>query len=99
MDASRIARRYFVSGMVQGVGYRYFARQAAQRLGLVGYVKNLRDGRVEVYAIGVATSLASLRAALDRGPQGASVSGVTEEDAAIDPKFADRFSVERDIPR
>ena len=99
MDASRIARRYFVSGMVQGVGYRYFARQAAQRLGLAGYVKNLRDGRVEVYAIGPACSLASLRTALDRGPQGASVSGVTEEDTTIDPKFADRFSVEREIAR
>jgi len=82
--------------MVQGVGYRYFARQAAQRLGLAGYVKNLRDGRVEVYAIGPASLLASLREELERGPSGASVSSVADEDATIDSKFAARFSVERD---
>ena len=82
--------------MVQGVGFRYFVRQTAQRLGLAGYVKNLRDGRVEVYAIAEPSALASLRAALERGPLGASVSGVSEEEAAIEPNFAARFSVERE---
>ena len=96
MHETQVARRYYVSGMVQGVGYRYFARQAAQRLGLAGYVKNLRDGRVEVYAIGPPSLLASLRAELERGPSGGSVSSVAEEDAPIDSKFAARFSVERD---
>ena len=96
MEASHAAKRYFVSGMVQGVGYRYFVRQAAQRLSLAGFVKNLRDGRVEVYAIGPANELASLRAALERGPSGATVSSVAEEDAAIDTKFAARFTVERE---
>ncbi|MGH9747395.1 MAG: acylphosphatase [Candidatus Acidiferrales bacterium] len=96
MQESRTARRYFVSGMVQGVGYRYFARQLAQRLGIAGYVKNLRDGRVEVYAIGPAVALASLRAELERGPSGAAVSDVAEEDTAIDERFSARFTVERD---
>lgn len=96
MHETQVARRYFVSGMVQGVGYRYFARQLAQRLGIAGYVKNLRDGRVEVYAIGPAPVLASLRTELERGPNGASVAGVTEEETLVDPKFAARFSVERD---
>jgi acylphosphatase len=96
MHQTQVARRYYVSGMVQGVGYRYFARQLAQRLGIAGYVKNLRDGRVEVYAIGPASVLASLRTELERGPNGASVSSVTEEDVPIDPKFSARFSVERD---
>ncbi len=96
MHETQVARRYFVSGMVQGVGYRYFARQLAQRLGIAGYVKNLRDGRVEVYVIGPASVLASLRTELERGPNGASVSNVTEEEAPIDPKFSTRFSVERD---
>ena len=73
MHETQFARRYYVSGMVQGVGYRYFARQLAQRLGIAGYVKNLRDGRVEVYAIGPASVLASLRPELERGPNGASV--------------------------
>lgn len=97
MHETQVARRYFVSGMVQGVGYRYFARQLAQRLGIAGYVKNLRDGRVEVYVIGPAPVLASLRTELERGPNGASVSNVTEEQASVDPKFSTRFSVERDI--
>ncbi len=97
MHETQSAKRYFISGTVQGVGYRYFVRQRALRLELAGFVKNLRDGRVEVYAIGPVTALASLREALECGPTGASVSGVTEEDAVIDPKFAARFSVERDI--
>jgi acylphosphatase len=96
MHETLIARRYFVSGTVQGVGYRYFARQLAQRLGIAGYVKNLRDGRVEVYVIGPASVLASVRAELERGPDGASVSSATEEPAPIDPKFAVKFTVERD---
>src|SRR6202007_1245154 len=85
MHETQVARRYFVSGMVQGVGYRYFARQLAQRLGIAGYVKNLRDGRVEVYAIGPASVLASIRTELERGPNGASVAGVTEEEAPCVP--------------
>ena len=96
MHETQVAKRYFVSGMVQRVGYRYFARQLAQRLGIAGYVKNLRDGRVEVYAIGPASVLASIRTELERGPNGASVTGVTEEEASLDSKFAARFTVERD---
>jgi acylphosphatase len=96
MEEPRAAKRYFVSGMVQGVGYRYFARQLAQRLGIVGYVKNLRDGRVEVYAIAAPSVLAALREELARGPAGAMVSSVAEDDAPVDARFVARFSVERD---
>jgi acylphosphatase len=92
----QIAKRYYVSGMVQGVGYRYFVERAAKHLKVAGYVRNLGDGRVEVYAIGPAASLASLRRTLERGPSGASVTGVAEEDAAIERTFADRFSIEYD---
>ena len=90
------AKRYFVSGMVQGVGYRYFAQRTAQRLGVAGYVRNLRDGRVEVYAVGNEGTLAQLRAELERGPRGAQVSNVTEETAASDPELMRKFSVEYD---
>ncbi|HKQ86551.1 MAG TPA: acylphosphatase, partial [Candidatus Acidoferrales bacterium] len=78
MKEQRVARRYYVSGMVQGVGYRYFVQRVAERLGLSGYAKNLRDGRVEVYAIGAEKDLMTLRAQLERGPESASVSGVSE---------------------
>jgi acylphosphatase len=93
--APRKAARYFVSGLVQGVGYRFFARQLAEQLHLAGFARNLRDGRVEVYAIGSAESLAAFRKELNRGPQGSLVSSVAEEDAAVDSRFAKIFSIER----
>ena len=96
MHERKNAKRYYVSGAVQGVGYRYFAERAASQFGITGYVRNLRDGRVEVYAIGPADSLASLRQRLERGPVGASVKKVTEEDAPIDPQFEHGFSIEYD---
>jgi len=92
----RTAKRYYVSGTVQGVGYRYFAQRMATRLGVSGYTRNLSDGRVEVYAIATAESLAALRAALERGPQSASVSQVAEEHAEIEARFAEGFSIEYD---
>jgi acylphosphatase len=88
------AKRYYVSGMVQGVGYRFFAQRASERLGIAGYTKNLRDGRVEVYAIGPATALVALRRELERGPREASVSDVAEEDAEVEIRFARSFSIQ-----
>jgi acylphosphatase len=96
MVTDRIARRYFVSGMVQGVGFRYFTQDEAERLQLSGFVRNLRDGRVEVYAIGSNDRLARLRTLLERGPRGAMVQKVAEQAAEIDPKFADDFSITYD---
>jgi acylphosphatase len=90
----RQSRRFLVSGMVQGVGYRYFALRAAERLGVVGYAKNLSDGHVEVYAVGSELALAKLRAELERGPQGAFVSSVSEEEAPLLEQFSKRFSIE-----
>lgn len=93
---TQAAKRFFVSGTVQGVGYRYFAQRAAQRAGLAGYVKNLHDGRVEVYAFGEEDALKRLRVELERGPHAAVVSSVEEEAAEIDPRFTRGFSVEYD---
>jgi acylphosphatase len=90
------AKRYYVSGIVQGVGFRYFAQRMAMRLGISGYTRNLSDGRVEVYAIAPAESHGALRAALERGPQSASVSRVVEEDTGIEARFAEGFSIEYD---
>ena len=88
------AKRFIVSGVVQGVGMRYFVQRAADRLGVAGYVKNLRDGRVEVYAIGRSGQLSDLHGQLERGPDAASVSHVSEEEAPVLPRYADGFSVE-----
>ena len=87
------AKRYFVSGMVQGVGYRFFAQHAAEKLHLCGFVRNLRDGRVEVYAIGSPENLAELRSALERGPRFSSVTQVREESAQLDSRYARDFSI------
>ena len=69
-----VARRYFVFGDVQGVGFRYFVYKRAQRLpDLKGFVRNLYDGRVEVYAEGEEHQLKDLEALLRQGPQGSRV--------------------------
>ncbi len=68
---------------MQGVGFRYWAQREATALKLVGYVKNLYDGAVEVYAIGSDAKLDQLRAVLEQGPLGARVSSVEESPAPV----------------
>ena len=87
------AKRYFVSGNVQGVGFRYFTLRAAERLQVNGYARNLADGRVEAYAIGTPEQLAKLRSILERGPWGATVSEVKEEQADIDSNYEGGFVI------
>jgi acylphosphatase len=75
------ARRWFISGRVQGVGYRNFAQRAAAELSLTGYARNLDDGRVEIYAAGPASKLDQLAGALRQGPRWSDVRGVEEQQA------------------
>lgn len=93
MSETKQARRYFVSGMVQGVGFRYFTQDAAEKLHVSGFVRNLRDGRVEVFAIGTPQQHAELRTILERGPRFSSVSGVHEEPATPDPQYDRGFVI------
>jgi acylphosphatase len=84
MPASKLmAKRFFIRGRVQGVGYRYFAQRAAEQLGVRGYTRNLDDGRVEVYAVGTGDQLADLAGRLWKGPQLADVHGVEELQAPV----------------
>jgi acylphosphatase len=76
------ARRWYISGIVQGVGFRYFVRNEARALNLSGYAKNLADGRVEVLAMGARESLEDLASALHKGPPQADVRSVEEHEAA-----------------
>jgi acylphosphatase len=62
----RVARRFVVSGRVQGVGFRYFTQETAQREGATGWVRNLPDGRVELQVTGDENEL---RAFLDQVAQ------------------------------
>lgn len=91
-----LAKRFYVSGAVQGVGFRFFAERVATRLGIAGYVKNLFDGRVEVYAIGSASQLDALQNELRRGPRMAGVEQVTESDAEIVREYSHSFSIEHE---
>jgi acylphosphatase len=68
-----VARKYVISGRVQGVGFRFFARDAAAREGVHGYVTNLPDGRVEARVEGDEASVDRVESALRRGPAGARV--------------------------
>ena len=67
----RIARRFVISGRVQGVGYRWFARDAAMREGVAGWVTNLPDGRVEAFVEGDQDAVIRVERALRTGPPGA----------------------------
>jgi acylphosphatase len=90
------AKRFFVSGRVQGVGFRFFAERTSASLGVGGYVRNLLDGRVEVYAVGSAEQMDAMKGALQRGPRMASVDRVDEHDAVILPEYANVFTIEHD---
>ncbi|HET7838667.1 MAG TPA: acylphosphatase [Rectinemataceae bacterium] len=86
------AFRAVISGRVQGVGFRYEALRAAQRLGLTGWVRNLDDGDVEVWAEGEAAALHDFRLWLEKGPPGARVSSVEVQNRSPTSSY-DGFSV------
>ena len=94
MATGIFAKRFHVFGMVQGVGFRFFAERVALRLRVAGYARNLPDGRVEVYAIGTAAQLDALRGELARGPRMARVVRVDEEEAELQSNYAITFSIE-----
>jgi acylphosphatase len=71
-----VARRLLVSGRVQGVGFRWFTRDAATREGVSGWVRNLPDGRVEAFVEGEAEAVARVERAVRRGPRSARVETV-----------------------
>ena len=66
----------FVSGRVQGVAYRYFAERRAAEIPVTGWVRNLRDGRVEIMAEGEKADLESFLGFLHQGPRMAKVDGL-----------------------
>ena len=80
----RQAVRLSIRGRVQGVGYRWWAIREARRLGLDGWVRNRRDGSVELLAVGSEAAIETFIEACRRGPAAATVTGVDRADARDD---------------
>ena len=83
-----------VTGRVQGVGFRWFVRETARRVGLAGWVCNLPDGSVELAAEGDEESIALLRRGVSAGPSGAEVQEVRDAEGDVGP-LTKPFSVRR----
>ncbi len=69
----------YVSGFVQGVGFRFFTIYRARKYNITGWVKNLYDGRVEIEAEGKKQNLIPFLEDIRIGPSYGNVSGVSEE--------------------
>ncbi len=89
-----IARKFFVNGLVQGVGFRFFVQRAAARHQVLGYVKNLEDGRIEAFAEGGEEAVKAFHGELLAGPTYARVQEV--EELVLDPSgLFSTFIIER----
>ena len=81
---NRIAIRLIITGLVQGVGFRWWARDEARRLGLDGWVANRADGTVELLVAGPVEAVERLATACQRGPSAARVD-LVQRSEAVDP--------------
>jgi len=88
-----IARRFTVTGRVQGVGFRWAAQGEADRLGVVGRVRNRTYGAVEILAQGDRSAMDAFAAWLEHGPRFAQVADVDAE--PVEPIEADSFEIQR----
>ena len=79
----RVARRFVISGRVQGVGFRWFVHDAATREGVAGWVTNLLDGRVEAFVEGEQEAVRRVESALHVGPRSARVERVAVFDEDV----------------
>ena len=77
-----VARRFVITGRVQGVGFRVFAEAAAAREGTHGFVRNLPDGTVEAFVEGDQEAVDRVELELRRGPAGARIESFEVEPAA-----------------
>jgi acylphosphatase len=87
----RVTRRFLLNGRVQGVGFRYFAADAARREGLSGWVRNLDDGRVEAVAEGESESVVRFERVLRQGPSRARVEYVQVDE--VEPLTTHGFAI------
>lgn len=78
INEMKIARKFVISGIVQGVGFRFFTQRSAARHQVWGYVRNLKDGRVEAHAEGEAKAVEDFKHDLLTGPVYAKVEEIEE---------------------
>jgi len=89
-----IARKFLISGQVQGVGYRYFAQRSSARHQIRGYARNLEDGRVEVLAEGTPRAVEAFQNDLVAGPTYSQVTDI--EELVLEPSGSySTFRIER----
>jgi acylphosphatase len=88
-----VARRLIVTGRVQGVGFRWFTRDAAAREGVRGWVRNLPDGRVEALVEGDSEAVRRVERAVRIGPRGARVDTVFVDEEMPTGAYTD-FGIE-----
>ena len=81
------AKKYIITGRVQGVGFRYFVARLAREFHFAGWVRNLPDGGVEAFVTGPAAKLKLLEGELRIGPPRAEVRSVNAEEAPLDAKI------------
>ncbi len=90
-----IARKLFASGLVQGVGFRFFTQRAAARHQVLGYVKNLKDGRVECYVEADEPNLQEFINDISAGPTYSRVKDI--EEIVVEPQgFYTQFRIEKE---
>lgn len=97
-DKAPLRKHWFVSGQVQGVGFRAFTYESATDLKLKGWVRNLSDGRVEIVAEGDAATIGKLLEKVKKGPQFGRVDGVKEGTVDSKEKLGEKFEI-RDSAR
>jgi len=84
MANDKIQKHVFLSGRVQGVGFRAFTRKQASSLGIKGWVKNLADGRVEIKIEGDSSSVKQMVNRVKEGPSFARVEDIEINDEKVD---------------
>ncbi len=87
--AASVRAHVYITGRVQGVNFRYYTRQQAARMGLNGWVRNLRDGRVEVVIEGKKPLVDQMLAWCDHGPPSARVDRIEVEWEGISERMND----------
>ncbi len=95
MTSGNITKHYFISGRVQGVGFRAFTQRIAEESKLNGWVRNLPDGRVEALVKGATPAVQSFEALLRRGPHHGEITQVEVRDGDAE-SIPNQFEIRKD---